>query len=144
MAAAGGWGIPRMSSLCWQGCSDSKKPELFPNAATPVDAVCVSAGQHWIGVVLGLGNFVIFWSSDQKIRDHWAALAIEQPWWLCFGQCRALLKGEAMDVLLQPGASAEQGQLAPHLLVFTHSEPSCRIKKGWRSSDAALVGTAVL
>lgn len=58
VAAAGGWGIPRMSSLCWQGCSDSKKLELFPNAATPVDAVCVSAGQHWIGVVLGLGNWL--------------------------------------------------------------------------------------
>lgn len=38
-----------------------------------------------------------------------------------------------MDVLLQAGASAEQGQLSLHLLLFTHLESSCGIKKGWRA-----------
>lgn len=52
-----------------------------------------------------------------------------------------------MDVLLQAGASSQQGQLSLlslHLLVFTHLESQCRIPKGWRSSDTALVGTAEL
>lgn len=52
-----------------------------------------------------------------------------------------------MFVLLQAGASTQQGQLSLlslHLLLFTHLESWCRIKEGWRSSDTALVGTAVL
>lgn len=65
--------MPRMNSLCWQGCSSSsKKTELFPNAAIRVDVVRVSAGWRWIELVLGLGNWLCdsFWSSGQNIRDQ--------------------------------------------------------------------------
>lgn len=142
---AAGRGIPRTISLYWQGCS-SKKTELFPNAATRGDVVCVSARLHWIELVLGLGNGLWdgFQSRGQNIREQMPPVG--QLWSLnARGGC-----GLGIAMPCQSGKNGmcccslepAQWQRCLLLLALTSSVSAGRMKKGWRCSGAVPVGTA--